>query len=199
MRYFPISIDSKDKICLFLGGGKICKRKIESLLRGDFSFLIYGKEIDKEVIKLYKENPQRIKIVEKNIDENFIFPPCDFLFLATGDRDLNKILRKKAKSQGLRTLDLSDSFASDFHLRKNISNEFIDISISSNGQIPIFSSIIGDYLEKYLENIDMEKIKLMVKIRDKLRENGIYNKELLLELYKEDKEILKKYLEKIWW
>lgn len=199
MRYFPISIDSKDKICLFLGGGKICKRKIESLLRGDFSLLIYGKEIDKEVIKLYKENPQRIKIVEKNIDENFIFPPCDFLFLAMGDRDLNKILRKKAKSQGLRTLDLSDSLGSDFYLRKNISNEFIDISISSNGQIPIFSSIIGDDLEKYLENLDMEKIKLMVKIRDKLRENGIYNKELLLELYKEDKEILKKYLEKIWW
>lgn len=197
MRYFPISIDSKDKICLFLGGGMICKRKIESLLRGDFSFLIYGKEIDKEVIKLYKENPQRIKIVEKNIDENFIFPPCDFLFLATGDRNLNKVLRKKAKSQGLRTLDLSDSFASDFHLRKNISNEFIDISISSNGQIPFFSSIIGDDLEKYLENLDMEKIKLMVKIRDKLRENGIYNKELLLELYKEDKETLKKYLEKI--
>ena len=197
MRYFPISIDSKDKICLFLGGGKICKRKIESLLRGDFSFLIYGKEIDKEVIKLYKENPQRIKIVEKNIDENFIFPPCDFLFLATGDRNLNKVLRKKAKSQGLRTLDLSDSSGSDFHLRKNISNEFIDISISSNGQIPIFSSIIGDDLEKYLENLDMEKIKLMVKIRDKLRENGIYNKELLLELYKEDKEFLKKYLEKI--
>ncbi len=197
MRYFPISIDSKDKICLFLGGGKICKRKIESLLRGDFSFLIYGKEIDKEVIKLYKENPQRIKIVEKNIDENFIFPPCDFLFLATGDRNLNKILRKKAKSQGLRTLDLSDSSGSDFHLRKNISNEFIDISISSNGQIPIFSSIIGNDLEKYLEKLDMEKIKLMVKIRDKLRENGIYNKELLLGLYKEDKEILKKYLEKI--
>lgn len=199
MRYFPISIDSKDKICLFLGGGRICKRKIESLLRGDFSFLIYGKEIDKEVIKLYKENPQRIKIVEKNIDQSFIFPPCDFLFLATGDRDLNKILRKKAKDQGLRTLDLSDSLGSDFYLRKNISNEFIDISISSNGQVPIFSSLIGDDLEKYLDSLDMEKIKLMVKIRDKLRENGIYNKALLLDLYKEDKEFLKKYLEKIWW
>ena len=199
MRYFPISIDSKDKICLFLGGGRICKRKIESLLRGDFSFLIYGKEIDKELIKLYKENPQRIKIVEKNIDQNFIFPPCDFLFLATGDRDLNKILRKKAKDQGLRTLDLSDSLGSDFYLRKNISNEFIDISISSNGQVPIFSSLIGDDLEKYLDSLDMEKIKLMVKIRDKLRENGIYNKALLLDLYKEDKEFLKKYLEKIWW
>ncbi|WP_058991139.1 precorrin-2 dehydrogenase/sirohydrochlorin ferrochelatase family protein [Anaerococcus rubeinfantis] len=197
MRYFPISIDSKDKICLFLGGGRICKRKIESLLKGDFSFLIYGKEIDKEVIKLYKENPQRIKIVEKNIDQNFIFPPCDFLFLATGDRDLNKILREKAKDQGLRTLDLSDSLGSDFYLRKNISNEFIDISISSNGQVPIFSSLIGDDLEKYLESLDMEKIKLMVKIRDKLRENGIYNKALLLDLYKEDKEFLKKYLEKI--
>ncbi|MDU5584970.1 MAG: NAD(P)-dependent oxidoreductase [Pseudomonas aeruginosa] len=197
MRYFPISIDSKDKICLFLGGGRICKRKIESLLRGDFSFLIYGKEIDKEVIKLYKENPQRIKIVEKNIDQNFIFPPCDFLFLATGDRDLNKILRKKAKDQGLRTLDLTDSLGSDFYLRKNISNEFIDISISSNGQVPIFSSLIGDDLEKYLDSLDMEKIKLMVKIRDKLRENGIYNKALLLDLYKEDKEFLKKYLEKI--
>lgn len=197
MRYFPISIDSKDKICLFLGGGRICKRKIESLLKGDFSFLIYGKEIDKELIKLYKENPQRIKIVEKNIDQNFIFPPCDFLFLATGDRDLNKILRKKAKDQGLRTLDLSDSLGSDFYLRKNISNEFIDISISSNGQVPIFSSLIGDDLEKYLDSLDMEKIKLMVKIRDKLRENGIYNKALLLDLYKEDKEFLKKYLEKI--
>lgn len=199
MRYFPISIDSKDKICLFLGGGRICKRKIESLLKGEFSFLIYGKEIDKEVIKLYKENPQRIKIVEKNIDQNFIFPPCDFLFLATGDRDLNIILRKRAKIQGLRTLDLSDSLDSDFYLRKNISNEFIDISISSNGELPIFSSLIGDDLEKYLESLDMEKIKLMVKIREKLRGKELYNKALFLDLYKKDKEFLKKYLEKIWW
>lgn len=197
MRYFPISIDSKDKICLFLGGGRICKRKIESLLKGEFSFLIYGKEIDKEVIKLYKENPQRIKIVEKNIDQNFIFPPCDFLFLATGDRKLNKILSKRAKIQGLRTLDLSDSLDSDFYLRKNISNELIDISISSNGELPIFSSLIGDDLEKYLESLDMEKIKIMVKIREKLRGKGLYNKALFLDLYKKDKEFLKKYLEKI--
>lgn len=199
MRYFPISIDSKDKICLFLGGGKIAKRKIKSLLKGDFSFLIYAKEIDKEVMELCKENPQRIKIVEKDIDENFVFPPCDFLFLATGNRNLNNILRKKAKNLGLRTLDLSDSLGSDFYLRKNISNEFVDISISSNGQVPIFSSLIGDDLEKYLESLDMDKIKLMVEIRDKLRKNGIYNKALLLDLYKEDKQFLKKYLEKIWW
>ncbi len=92
MRYFPISIDSKDKICLFLGGGKISKRKIQSLLKGDFSFLVYGKYIDKDLMKILEENPKRVKIVEKTIDEDFVFPPCDFLFLATGDKYLNKVL-----------------------------------------------------------------------------------------------------------
>lgn len=197
MRYFPISIDSKDKICLFLGGGEIAKRKIKSLLKGEFLFLVYAKEFDGEILKLYRENSHRIKIIKKNIDENFIFPPCDFLFLATGDNKLNKILRKKAKNLGISSLDLSDSFGSDFYLRKNISNEFVDISISSKGQIPIVSSLIGDDLEKYLYSLDKEKIELMIKIRYKLRKNGNYNKALLLDLYKEDKEFLKKYLEKI--
>lgn len=197
MRYFPISIDSKDKICLFLGGGEIAKRKIKSLLKGEFVFFVYAKEFDGEILKLYRENSHRIKIIKKNIDENFIFPPCDFLFLATGDNKLNKILRKKAKDLGISSLDLSDSFGSDFYLRKNISNEFVDISISSKGQIPIVSSLIGDDLEKYLYSLDKEKIELMIKIRYKLRKNGNYNKALLLDLYKEDKEFLKKYLEKI--
>lgn len=199
MRYFPISIDSKDKICLFLGGGEIAKRKIKSLLKGEFIFLVYAKEFDGEILKLCRENSHRIKIIKKNIDENFIFPSCDFLFLATGDNKLNKNLRKKAKNLGIISLDLSDSFWSDFYLRKNISNEFVDISISSKGQIPIVSSLIGDDLEKYLDSLDKEKIELMIKIRHKLRKNGNYNKDLLLDLYKEDKQFLKKYLEKIWW
>lgn len=197
MRYFPISIDSKDKICLFLGGGEIAKRKIKSLLKGEFLFLIYAKEFDGEILKLCRENSHRIKIIKKNIDENFIFPSCDFLFLATGDNKLNKILRKKAKNLGIISLDLSDSFGSDFYLRKNISNEFVDISISSKGQIPIVSSLIGDDLEKYLDSLDKEKIELMIIIRHKLRKNGNYNKDLLLDLYKKDKKFLKEYLEKI--
>ena len=199
MRYFPISIDSKDKICLFLGGGKISKRKIQSLLKGDFSFLVYGKYIDKDLMKILEENPKRVKIVEKTIDEDFVFPPCDFLFLATGDKYLNKVLKNKAKKLKIKTLDLSNSSDSDFYLRKNISNDFINISIASNGKAPFISSLIGYDLEKYLDNLDMEKINLMVEIRHKLRKNENYDKNLLIDLYNKDREFLKKYLEKIWW
>lgn len=199
MRYFPISIDSKDKICLFLGGGEIAKRKIKSLLKGEFLFLVYAKEFDGEILKLCRENSHRIKIIKKNIDENFVFPPCDFLFLATGDKYLNKVLKNKAKKLKIKTLDLSNSSDSDFYLRKNISNDFINISIASNGQAPFISSLIGYDLERYLDNIDKEKIELMIKIRHKLRKNGNYNKDILLDLYEKDKKFLKEYLEKIWW
>lgn len=197
MRYFPISIDSKDKICLFLGGGEIAKRKIKSLLKGEFLFLVYAKEFDGEILKLCRENSHRIKIIKKNIDENFVFPPCDFLFLATGDKYLNKVLKNKAKKLKIKTLDLSNSSDSDFYLRKNISNDFINISIASNGQAPFISSLIGYDLERYLDNIDKEKIELMIKIRHKLRKNGNYNKDILLDLYEKDKKFLKEYLEKI--
>lgn len=199
MRYFPISIDSKDKICLFLGGGEIAKRKIKSLLKGKFLFLVYAKEFDGEILKLCRENSHRIKIIKKNIDEDFVFPLCDFLFLATGDKYLNKVLKNKAKKLKIKTLDLSNSSDSDFYLRKNISNDFINISIASNGQAPFISSLIGYDLEKYLDNLDMEKINLMVEIRHKLRKNGKYNKDILLDLYEKDKKFLKEYLEKIWW
>ena len=197
MRYFPISIDSKDKICLFLGGGEIAKRKIKSLLKGKFLFLVYAKEFDGEILKLCRENSHRIKIIKKNIDEDFVFPLCDFLFLATGDKYLNKVLKNKAKKLKIKTLDLSNSSDSDFYLRKNISNDFINISIASNGQAPFISSLIGYDLEKYLDNLDMEKINLMVEIRHKLRKNGKYNKDILLDLYEKDKKFLKEYLEKI--
>ena len=53
------------------------------------------------------------------------------------------------------------------------------------------------YLEKYFDNLDMEKINLMVEIRHKLRKNGNYNKDILLDLYEKDKKFLKEYLEKI--
>ena len=47
------------------------------------------------------------------------------------------------------------------------------------------------------EFIDKEKIELMIKIRNELRKNGKYNKDILLDLYEKDKKFLKEYLEKI--
>lgn len=197
MRYFPISIDSKDKICLFLGAGKITFRKIRSLLKGDFKFLVFGENINNDIKILAKKYPKRFLIKEEKFDESFIFPPCDFVFLASGNVNLNKVLFKKAKDQGLSVLDLSNSIDSDFYLRNNIERDFIDISISTSGKLPLLSKTLGDDIKKYLDGLDMEKFSLVSDIRDELKLKGKYHRKLLEDLLKKDKEFLYEYLENL--
>lgn len=195
MRYFPISIDSKDKICLFLGAGKIAFRKIRSLLKGEFIFLVYGKEINEDIRKLKEDYPKRFDIREEAFDENFIFPPCDFLFLASGDDDLNNSLFKKAKDSGIWVLNLSDSSNSDFYLRNNIRKDFLEISISTSGKLPLLSKKMGDDMRDYLEGFDIKKLSLIIEIREKLKKQGINSRGLLEDLYTKDRKFLTKYLE----
>lgn len=197
MRYFPISIDSKDKICLFLGAGKIAYRKIRSLLKGEFFFLVYGESINDDIRALEKKYPQRFDIREEKFDENFIFPACDFVFLASGDEKLNRSLFRRAKDKKLWVLDLSNASDSDFYLRNNIKKDFVDISISTSGKLPLLSKKMGDDMRAYLDEFDMDKLFLIIDIRDKLKAKGINSRGLLQDLYKKDREFLEKYLESL--
>ncbi|MDY3005538.1 siroheme synthase [Anaerococcus sp. AGMB00486] len=197
MRYFPISIDSKDKICLFLGAGKIAFRKIRSLLKGNFDFLVFAKDINENIKLLSETYPERFVINIGEFDENFIFPSCDFVFLASGDEVLNKKLFKKAQDRNLWVLDLTNSSDSDFYLRNNIKKDFIDISISTNGKLPFLSKMIGDDIKKYLDGLDMEKISLIINIRDKLKVKGVNSRGFLQDLYRKDRKFLDKYLESL--
>ncbi|MFR1324237.1 MAG: hypothetical protein ACLSBL_03985, partial [Ezakiella massiliensis] len=89
MRYIPVSLDTKDKNILVLGGGVLVLESIKKLLLTEANAIyIIASEILPEITKLEEENPERIKIKVMDIDENFRFFGYDFVIIGTYNLNL---------------------------------------------------------------------------------------------------------------
>lgn len=97
MRYYPISIDTKNKKVLVIGGGRGAYTKIKGLLKSEFSIYCLSMEFTESLLKLAEENKDRIYLKEVEIDGDFRFFAYDYLILATDDLALNRQLTKRAK------------------------------------------------------------------------------------------------------
>lgn len=60
MRFYPISVDTKNKKVLVIGGGRGAYIKIKGLLTSEFLIYCLSKEFSDELRTLAEENSERI-------------------------------------------------------------------------------------------------------------------------------------------
>ena len=73
MRYYPISIDTRDKKVLVIGGGRGAYLKVRGLLKSEFLIYCLSTEFTESLQKLAEENKDRIFLKEMEIEEDFGF------------------------------------------------------------------------------------------------------------------------------
>lgn len=195
MRYFPVSIDTRDKKAIVLGAGKISTRKIKSLLDSELKFIVYALNFTDELVILSKEYPKRIELIETHISKDFCFLEADLLLIATNDKLLNDYIELEANNKKVPYLRLDNKSNSSFILNKVITKNNLTFTISTDAKLPFLTKIIEKDISTYLDCLDYEKINLLIAIREKLKANNLNTSELLTSLYIKDKEDIRDYLE----
>ena len=185
MRYYPISIDTRDKKVLVIGGGRGAYLKVRGLLKSEFLIYCLSTEFTESLQKLAEENKDRIFLKEMEIDEDFRFFAYDYLILATDDVTLNHRLAKRAKISSVPVLSLSKSDESDFHLLANTYKGPLTVSIQTSN--PSLSRFIKRDVEKMVDGYSEEKLKIMNNVRRRLvEEKSSYISELMEELWEKE-------------
>lgn len=186
MRYYPISVDTKNKKVLVIGGGRGAYIKIKGLLTSEFLIYCLSKEFSDELRALAEENSERIFLKELEVDEDFRFFAYDYLILATNNEGLNKHLIKRAKVSSVPVLSLNDQSNSDFHLMANVSKGPLFVAIQTGN--PSLSQFIKRDMEEFIDGYSEEKLNLMNDIRKRLiEEKSPYISKLMAELWEKEK------------
>ncbi|NLY21262.1 MAG: bifunctional precorrin-2 dehydrogenase/sirohydrochlorin ferrochelatase [Tissierellia bacterium] len=157
MRYLPISIDSRNKKVLIIGGGKVAYRKVLSLLRGEFAITVISKDFHEKFIKLYNENPNRLTLKMHKVTKENLKIDCDYLIIATYDIELNDYIETIAAMDKLTYLRVDTKSDSNFIMNKIITKGDISISISANGKNPTLTRVIAKDIDKILEENKVEE------------------------------------------
>ncbi len=170
MRYYPINLDIKNRVCLVVGGGEVATRKVNMLLRCGAAVRVVSPNVTDELKQLslnsqinLKERPYQ----SSDADENIFL-----IFGATDSADINRLVQ--ADAERLRILcNIADNpDISHFTLPAVVNQGDLILSISTSGKSPALSRIIRRELEQTFGPEYAECLGIMGKIRENLLKKG---------------------------
>ncbi|MDY3738554.1 MAG: NAD(P)-dependent oxidoreductase [Peptoniphilaceae bacterium] len=192
MRYFPISIDTKNKKMAFLGGGKIAERIINNFLKSEIKIYVFSNDFTKKIKSL-----KNIKLIKREIDENFNFDLFDYVVISLNNKELAFKLEKKLKKEKKMYMIADERSESTFITGKVIEKNAITVSVNTDGKNPFISKLIGEKIENLLGKLSIEKINLLNEIRIELIKKNYDVSRETKKLINKDIDYLKKYLENL--
>lgn len=197
MRYIPVSLDTKDKNVLVLGGGVLVLESIKKLLLTELNAIyIIAPEILPEITKLEEENPERIKIKIMDIDENFRFFGYDFVIIGTYNLNLNNALEERAKNSNLMYQRLDIKSESTFVIDDFYNVGDISLSVSRTSNLPEIEEEFSKDLKDLASSYNEDKINILKQIRTNLiRKNAMGIDKTIAKLYRDDTVNLREYLD----
>lgn len=196
MRYIPVSLDTKDKNVLVLGGGVLVLETIKKLLLTEVhAIYIIASEILPDITKLEEENPERIKIKIMDIDENFRFFGYDMIIIGTYNLNLNNALENRALNSNLAYQRLDIKSESSFIIDDFYNVGDISLSVSRTSSLPEIEEEFSKDLKDLVSDYNEDKINLLKQIRTNLiRKNAKDIEKTIEKLYKDDTVNLREYL-----
>jgi precorrin-2 dehydrogenase/sirohydrochlorin ferrochelatase len=196
MKYFPISIDTKDKTILVLGGGHLATSKIKFLLESEFKIYCISDDFTEEILTMREENPEKLLLKGRALNEDFVFFGYDYCVIATNDSRLNKSLADRAKRSQIEYYRADNIGESTFRFNEIVEQGGLSVSILSEGlSAPVMKQITTD-IENVLFKYDIEKLSLLNSIRSTLVLRNHPNvTEEIERLSKQNVAIIKNYQE----
>lgn len=196
MRYIPVSLDTKDKNILVLGGGVLVLESIKKLLLTEANAIyIIASEILPEITKLEEENPERIKLKVMDIDENFRFFGYDFVIIGTYNLNLNNALEERAKNSNFMYQRLDIKSESTFVIDDFYNVGDISLSVSRASNLPEIEEEFSKDLKDLASSYNEDKINILKQIRTNLiRKNAMDIDKTIAKLYRDDTVNLREYL-----
>lgn len=148
MKYLPLGLDLRDRICIVVGGGKVGGRKVAHLVRAGASVRVIAPGVSDEIGQLAEAG--EVAWIQKEYQEGDL----DGAFLvvsATDDQDTNTRIVEEAARKGLLVCDASSASRSQVIFGALHESHGVTLAVFTDGRDPSLARRTRDRIAE-LEN-----------------------------------------------
>lgn len=186
MRYFPIFLDLKEKLCVVVGGGRVAERKVRSLLKAGARVRVVGPELTAPLFRLREKGKiAHLSRPYRRGDLHGAF----LVIAATDDRNANERVSRQAVRNRILVNVVDDPAYSSFIVPSIIARKELLVAISTSGRSPALARVLRRKLEKEIGPEYAFLLKILGTVRKKILSLGLgqrKNQRIFRQLVKED-------------
>lgn len=174
MSYYPVFLELEGKTALVVGGGRVARRKVETLLeRGAFVHLV-SRELTDRLAELIDAG--RVRLLGQEFREEHLVGVF-LVFIATNDMELNRKVSKSARDLGL-LVNVADQPAHcNFIVPSIVTRGDLLLAISTSGKSPALARKIRKELEARFGAEYETFLTLMGRLRKEVLSLGLAQEE----------------------
>ena len=144
MRYYPVFLDIKDKICVIVGGGEVALRKAERLLDCGAKVTIISPKLAPELVALIDKKLITHIAAEYSGD---LIDKAALVIGATDDEKTNARISQDAHAKGIPVNIVDDPQKCDFILPAIAQRGDLVMAIGTGGKSPALARYLREELE----------------------------------------------------
>ncbi len=165
MRYYPVFLNLRDRLCVVVGGGEVAERKVRGLLKAGAKVKVISPEITQGLEELVKEG--RIEYISRayrgeDLKDAFL------VIAATSDMNVNRSVFNDAHNIPVNVVDVPELCS--FIVPSIVSRGALTIAISTSGVSPAMAKSIRKELEDLFSEDIENFFELLEQIRTKIKE-----------------------------
>jgi len=168
--YYPISLKTRGRKCVVVGGGEVALRKVKTLLEHSANVEVISPDLCPELVRLGESGEIS---VHNHTYEKGDLAGAFLSIVATGDAEINKQVAKEARSKAILVNVVDDAENSDFILPSYLRRDGLTIAVSTSGQSPALARKIRIRLEQEVTVQYGALTRLIREVRAEIKREGI--------------------------
>lgn len=145
-QYFSVALDLKGKPVKIIGAGKVAQRKILTLLETGADILVISPELSPGLSGLFRQN--KLAWLRRRVRKNDL-SGAKMIIAATDDQKTNRDVSRWAKKMGVLVNIVDNPRLSSFISPAILHKDKATIAIHTNGNDPVFSRDLKNFLKEY--------------------------------------------------
>jgi len=186
MRYFPVFLDLKEKLCIVVGGGSVAERKVKNLLKAGARVKVISPDLTLPLSRLRDE--RKIACLSRSYRKGDLKGAL-LAIAATDDRKINERVFREAAESRIPVNVVDDPAHSSFIVPSIVQKKDLLVAISTSGRSPALARLLRQKLEKEIGPEYLQFLQLMGKVRKKVIGLGFgqrQNQRIFRRLVRED-------------
>ena len=148
MQFYPLLFELEGRRCLIVGGGRVARRRLTSLLSAGARVDVIAPEVDAELRRLLEESGGELFEAEFSVDR--VRGDYFCIVAATDSTEVNAAVAEYARARNIPVNRADDRNLCDFIFPAVIDRGPITVAISNNGGSPVLSRILQRQLGQFL-------------------------------------------------
>lgn len=169
LKYYPVFLDIKDKICVIVGGGEVAFRKAERLLECGAKVSIISPKLVRELAALKEKNLISHIAAEYAGD---LIDRAVLIIGATDDEKINALIAQDARARGIPVNIVDDPQKCDFILPAIAQRGDLVMAIGTGGKSPALARHLREELEEQYGREYAILLNILGTLRTKMEKNA---------------------------